>query len=240
MTPTSTPQTYVLVHGAALGKYIWERVQQRLMADGHTVITLDLPGHGEDCTPVDQITLDTYIQAVIKAIGDHTDVVLVGHSFGGFVTAQVAEAIPKQIVKLVYLAAPVIQNGQNNAEVSQQDLKSVLNPNSVLNEGMIEFPGKWIGLALCNDCLPDDVNMLAGKVRPFPLGPLLTPVKLTADHFGTVPKYYILTTQDKTVSYPFQQKMLTWLEFTKTYTLDTSHMPMLSQPTELVRILEQL
>ncbi len=141
---------------------------------------------------------------------------------------------------LIYLATLVLHKDLSNAEVSQQDLDSVLNPNSVLNEVIIEFPTKWMQLGLYNDCAPDDVKMLIAKVRPFLLGPLLTPAKLTAGHFGKVPKYYILTTQDKTASYTFQQKMLTWLEFNKTYPLDVSHMPMLSQPTELAEIFEQL
>ncbi len=100
MASIPIPQIYVLVHGDILGKYMWERVQQRLMTNGHTVITLDLPGHGEDQTSIDEITLDTYIQAVVKSIGDHTNVVLVGHRFGGVVTVQVDEVTPKQIANL--------------------------------------------------------------------------------------------------------------------------------------------
>lgn len=204
MAATATAKTYVLIHGAALGQFIWEPVRQLPVADGHRVITLDLPGHGADYTPVSEITLDTYTQAVISAIGDKTGVVLVGHSLGGFVMAQVAESIPGQIAKLFYLAAPVVQNGQSNAEVSQQDTDSVLNPNAVFVDGLISFPAEWIQPGLCHDCTPDEVSKLQVLVRPFPLAPLLTPLKLTAARFGAIPKYYIPISQDRTVSYHFQ------------------------------------
>lgn len=89
-----TGRTYVLVHGSWMGKYVWTATSLALTRAGNTVITLDLPAHGGDRTPIEAVTLETYTKAVIAAIGDRRDVILVGHSFGGIVISAVAEAIP--------------------------------------------------------------------------------------------------------------------------------------------------
>ena len=49
---------FVLVHGAFGGAWCWEPVVGALEAAGHTVDALDLPGGGEDRTPVEEITLE--------------------------------------------------------------------------------------------------------------------------------------------------------------------------------------
>ncbi|WP_245872673.1 alpha/beta fold hydrolase [Deinococcus planocerae] len=215
-------------------------MRQRLEGAGHTVVTPDLPGHGADQTPEDEVTLDACTRAVVRAVGDRMGVVLVGHSFGGVVTAQVAEHLPERVGHLVYLAAPVLPDGQSNAEVSQGDPASLLNPNAVLEDGMIRFPTEWIGPGLCNDCTPQDVRTIRERVRPFPPGLLLMPVHLTPERFGRVPKYDLLAARDQTVSYGFQRATQARLAFAGSHTLDASHMPMLSRPDELVAILQSL
>lgn len=49
--------TYILVHGAWHGGWRWDKVETRLKQAGHKVAAPDLPGHGQDKTPVPQITL---------------------------------------------------------------------------------------------------------------------------------------------------------------------------------------
>ena len=50
----------VLVHGAFSGAWVWEPIVDDLRSAGHSVETLDLPGSGDDQTPVEQVTLDAY------------------------------------------------------------------------------------------------------------------------------------------------------------------------------------
>ena len=55
---------FVLVHGAFGGAWCWERVVPLLEAAGHAVQTLDLPGSGEDQTPVEEITMQSCAERV--------------------------------------------------------------------------------------------------------------------------------------------------------------------------------
>ncbi|MFW5729052.1 MAG: alpha/beta fold hydrolase [Spirochaetota bacterium] len=48
---------FVLTHGARHGPWCWNGVVPLPEQRGHTVRTVDLPGHGEDSTPVSEVTL---------------------------------------------------------------------------------------------------------------------------------------------------------------------------------------
>ena len=239
-TPRTSGQTYVLVHGALLGEFSWNRVAQQLAADGNKVITLDLPGHGADQTAPESLTLNTYRDAVIKAIGNNTNVVLVGHSFGGMVISQVAEAIPGKISKLVFLAALIPQNGESASTLTAQDKDSLFGKYVTPTGSTLTFSPDGIQPVFCNDCSADDIAMMKAKLRPEPAAPFGNTVSLTASNYGSVRKYNIMTRQDHAISYGFQQTLNARVTFVKSVTLDTSHVPFFSQPAALTQTLEGL
>jgi pimeloyl-ACP methyl ester carboxylesterase len=108
--------TYVLVHGAWGGSFGWRKVRPLLQQAGHQVFTPSLTGLGERAhlaTP--QVDLSTHIQDVSNAIWyeDLTDIILVGHSYGGMVVTGVADRMPERIQHLVYLDAFLPRDGQS-------------------------------------------------------------------------------------------------------------------------------
>jgi pimeloyl-ACP methyl ester carboxylesterase len=108
--------TYVLVHGAWGGSYGWNKVRPRLQQAGHTVFSPSLTGLGERAhlaTPA--VNLSTHIQDVCNAIWyeDLSDIILVGHSYGGMVISGVADRLPERIQHLVYLDAFLPADGQS-------------------------------------------------------------------------------------------------------------------------------
>ena len=70
--------TFVLIHGAADVGWYWHLLEAELRARGHDTVAPDLP-----CDD-DAAGLDEYVDTVREAIGDRTDLVVVGHSLGGF------------------------------------------------------------------------------------------------------------------------------------------------------------
>jgi pimeloyl-ACP methyl ester carboxylesterase len=99
--------TYVLVHGAWRGSWIWKRVRSKLQARGNKVFTPTLTGVGERCHLMSpEVNLETHIADVINLIrGEElTDVVLCGHSYGGCVVTGVADRIPEKISAVVWKA----------------------------------------------------------------------------------------------------------------------------------------
>jgi pimeloyl-ACP methyl ester carboxylesterase len=114
--------TFVLVHGAWHGGWCWRRVADRLRAGAHAVFTPTLTGLGERSHLMRAgIGLDTHIADVANAIKWEalSDVVLCGHSYGGFIISGVAERMSSLIRSLVFLDAFMPHDGE-----SVQDLTS--------------------------------------------------------------------------------------------------------------------
>jgi pimeloyl-ACP methyl ester carboxylesterase len=97
--------TFVLIHGAGGDSWHWHLVVPELRARGHEVVAVDLPC--ED----DSAGLPEYADAVVEAIGDRTDLVLVAQSMAGFTAPLVCERMPVDL--MVLLAAMVPAPGES-------------------------------------------------------------------------------------------------------------------------------
>ena len=85
----------VLVHGAFGGAWVWEPALPALRAAGHDVETLDLPGAGDDQTPLAEVTLDAYAEKVAQVLRSGPPARLAGHSQGGMAITQPAAQTPE-------------------------------------------------------------------------------------------------------------------------------------------------
>ena len=91
--------TFVLIHGAGDVGWYWHLVEAELRRRGHDAVAPDLP-----CDD-DAAGLPEYTDAVVEALGDRTDLVVVAQSLGGFTAPLVCDRVP---VKLLVLVAPMI------------------------------------------------------------------------------------------------------------------------------------
>ena len=94
----------VLVHGAWHGAWCWAALQAALDERGLISYAIDLPGHGASTLPLGDLHGDAdHVGAVLDRLA-LTDVVLVGHSYGGAVITDAAAA-RTDLAHLVYLTA---------------------------------------------------------------------------------------------------------------------------------------
>src|SRR3954465_6316925 len=106
--------------GAFHGAWCWEPFVAELAGRGHAVATLDLPGAGDDATPVAEITLDAYARRICDALAAESEPgVLGGHSMGGMAIAQAAARCPEKIARLVYVAAFLPADGQSLVDITK-------------------------------------------------------------------------------------------------------------------------
>src|SRR6266850_2800424 len=111
--------TYVLVHGAYQGGWIWKPVAQRLRAAGHEVYAPTLDGCAERHDEVREgITVATHAHEVARLLfyEDLQDVVLVGTSSGGMVICRAAELAGDRIARLVFVDALALVPGERVAD----------------------------------------------------------------------------------------------------------------------------
>jgi pimeloyl-ACP methyl ester carboxylesterase len=229
-TTAKKNETIVLVHGAWADASAWHGVTPLLQAKGYEVVEVNLPGHGKDETSFGAITLQSYVDAVTKAIGTKKNVILVGHSMGGLVISQTAEAIPGQIKELVFLSAFLPRNGESLLSLAKQDADSHIGKYLTIDEknGTAVIAKEGIAEVFALDAPAEVQQYLVANTKPEPLGPLVTPVSLTESNFGKVKKVYIYTTLDNAVSFNAQKAMVKNTAVSKEYTIASSHTPFIS------------
>ena len=219
--------SYVLVHGGWHAAWAWEKTVPRLEAAGDVAITPTLPAHGADPTPPAQATLDGYARAVIDAIDAQSDdVVLVGHSMAGAIVSMVAEARPERVRLLVYLAAFLLEDGKSVTSVTAVDPESVLGKHLVFNaNATLSIDPSYARESLYGDCSQADADAAVAKLGKEPLGPLATPIHVTAAAWGSVPRIYFHTLADKAIGASAQAAMFNKLPCQEVVELETSHSP---------------
>jgi pimeloyl-ACP methyl ester carboxylesterase len=235
--------TYVLVHGAWADASAWDLVRKQL-ATRANVEVVNLPAHGVDLTNKKSVGLKDYVNTVVGVIQRQAGpVTLVGHSMAGIVISQVAEKIPDQIERLIYVAAYLPRTGEDLVSLSKLDTESKVG-------AALEFSADYatasirkevIVPAVCADCPPAVQEALVKYHQPEPAQPLNEKVSLTATRFGRVPKYYIFTSRDQAVGQALQQQMVKNNgAIRKTAVLETSHLPFVVQPDRFVEVLTTL
>lgn len=136
--PAAADAVFVLVHGAFAGGWVWQDVADRLRAAGHDVYTPTLSGLGERAhlgSP--DLGLDTHVRDVVAVMEyeDLDDVVLVAHSYGGFVAVGAASAAPSRVARVVFLDAFVPESGESVADLYDPAVVGALQEQAAQGDG---------------------------------------------------------------------------------------------------------
>jgi pimeloyl-ACP methyl ester carboxylesterase len=100
--------TFVLIHGGGDVGWHWHLLQSELSSRGHDSVAPDLPCDDDSATLVD------YADAVVEAVGDRRNLIVVGHSYGGFTAPLVAARLRADA--LVLLAGMIPSPGESAAD----------------------------------------------------------------------------------------------------------------------------
>jgi pimeloyl-ACP methyl ester carboxylesterase len=235
----------VLVHGAFGGAWCWEPVIEQLEAAGHTVETLDLPGGGDDQTPVEDVTLETCADRVCAVLRERPEpAVLVGYSMGGAVVTQAASNCSDRVAALVFVAAFMPGDGQSLLDLTQlpEGKDDMIQANIVI-EGdppVAVLPQEAAIEAIFNRCTSEQANHAAARLRPQPAAPFATPVSIDEDRLASIPRAYVFTARDQSIPPALQRRMISEHPCRKVIELDADHWPFLSAADELAGALIDL
>jgi pimeloyl-ACP methyl ester carboxylesterase len=236
---------FVLVHGAFGGAWSWEPIVGPLEAAGHTVETLDLPGSGDDRTPAEQITLAACADRVCAVLAQRPEpAVLVGWSMGGVVITQAAANCPEHVASLIFLCAFMPSDGQSLLELTRlpEGAADMIQANIVV-EGDPPFASlsdEATTAAIYNCCTSEQAAWAVARRRPQAVAPFTTPVRVDDELLASIPRSYVVTTQDNSIPPALQRRMIAEHPCRKVIELDADHAPQLSATDELVAALDEL
>ena len=223
-------RTYVLIHGAWFGGWVWQDVAARLRAAGNNVYTPSLTGLGERRHLIRPgITLRTHAEDVVSLMHmeDLTDVVLVGWSYGGMVVNDVLGLVPERIGAVVYLDAMMPEPGRSHSSYapaahSAERIVELLST----GQDIPPMPARSIGIS--DEALASRVE---ARLGPHPALTFLTPSRAPSQ-LPDIPYTYVLAGGHLDLSSTFQQFYDTFQERSlgQTHVIKTGHTMMLSEP----------
>jgi pimeloyl-ACP methyl ester carboxylesterase len=229
---------FVLVHGASHGGWCWERVVPLLEARGHRVHAPDLPGMGADRTPHEELTPESWTSFLVDLMrGIAEPVMLVGHSRGGMQISAAAEAAPELVRRLIYLAAFVPRDGQNNLSLAMEFCSAELLQGAAgAGEGQ-GWNADFARSVFYNTTEDKWVARARSMLTPEPMTTLMASISLSADRFGAVPKAYIECLEDRAIPVESQRRMQAHAAFDRIFQLPSDHSSFYSAPELLARAL---
>lgn len=95
----------VILPGWGHNKYLWDSFVKRM---GKDTKAIDLPGFGDQPLINEDWSISEYADWVEKNIGQKKSVILLGHSFGGRISAEIASRNPSWLRGLILSGAPCL------------------------------------------------------------------------------------------------------------------------------------
>jgi pimeloyl-ACP methyl ester carboxylesterase len=213
--------TYVLIHGAGDSAWYWHLVAAELRERGHDVVAVDLPCDDESAG------LSEYADAVIDAIGDRTDLIVVAQSLGGFTAPLVCDRMPVDL--LVLIAGMVPSPGETGEEwwVST-GYEQAAREQGERDDGEIA--------TFMHDVPPEVAAEALTKGRDQAETPMLEPWPL--DAWPDVPTKYLLCRDDRFFPAGWLRQVVRDRLGIAPDEIEGGHTPALSRPKELADRLE--
>jgi pimeloyl-ACP methyl ester carboxylesterase len=221
--------TIVLVHGGWADASSWNPVATRLQHAGYTVVA--------PANPLRGVRPDSeYLRSVLSSIAG--PIVLVGHSYGGFVTTDAAAGDPN-VKALVYVAAFAPEEGETvGALLAKNPGSEAGGPNLILRP----FPGgadAYINPAafhrvFCADLPASTAALMAAEQRPIAAAALTEPSSAPA--WKTIPSWYMVASRDHAIP-PATERFMAKRAHATTVEVKSSHVAMLSHPEATTKLI---
>jgi pimeloyl-ACP methyl ester carboxylesterase len=227
--------TIVLVHGDWADGSSWSGVIERLQRHGFTVVAPPNPLRGPTS---DAAYVASFLQTVPGPI------VLVAHSYGGFVITNAARGNPN-VKALVYIDAFVPDAGQTLVDLaagSCVDPATALNvvpgPGGVLDAYLrSEANPPYTGFSECfaNGVNRSEVAVLAATQRPAALNQFGEASGPPA--WETIPSWSLIGTADHVIT-PAQQQAMSTHAGAQISTVNAGHLSLVTHPNAVTRVIE--
>jgi len=161
--------SYLLVHGAVHGGWVWRSVAQRLRAVGHVVHAPTLTGTGERLHLTNPtVNLETHIADLLAVVEyeELDDLVVVAHSYGGLPVTGLLDRCGERVRRAVYLDAMVGRDGDTALDGLDPDLVATkLAGSAIVNGTRVLQPLDAVAYGLDR---PEDITWVQRRVTTQP------------------------------------------------------------------------
>jgi pimeloyl-ACP methyl ester carboxylesterase len=236
-------KTFVLVHGAWHGAWCWRDVRTMLEKQGHRVFTPTLTGLGErHHLSSASVDLGTHIRDVAAVIEceELNNVVLVGHSYAGYIVTGVADLMPAKIQSVIYLDAMLPVPGKAARDTWPPELVAQTEKTLIDGFKLASFPPEMF------DVPPTDktnTEWMKRRLTDMPYGVFKTPFPAApaenAEAIKKVKFTFVKCTEAKLdgAKYAIEQARAQKMNIAM---MKTGHNPMVTAPKLLVDELNKL
>lgn len=219
----SMKPTIIFVHGLWADGSSWNKVIPSLLEKGYPVISVQNP-----TTSLEDDVAAT--QRAIKLAGG--DVILVGHSWGGFVITQAGD--DPHVKALVYVAAFAPDQGETVPTVSQKASQTQLASYLVNTDGFLTLSQEGVEKAFANGLPATEQNMIFSVQQP--ASPKVFAGVATQIAWKTKPSWFIVASEDGSIS-PDLERLMAKRANAKTTELNSPHVAMLAKPKEVLAVI---
>lgn len=239
--------TAVLIHGAWAGGWVWETITPLLENRGFNVLAPDLPGCGHHLGNPAEASLSRCVADLEDRLQQvEGPLLLVGHSGGGAVATQLAEAIPERVIGVGYLAGMMLPSGKGFGDIVRSMLTQYPEASGIgefLNwedDGRVSrVPADAIRQIFLHDISDTIVDQTIPRFTAQAEGSRALVPQWTEARFGKIPRLYIEARQDRSVILPVQRRMQQLVPGATVVSLDTGHVPQVAAPGQVADALAE-
>lgn len=223
---------FVLVHGAWHGGWCWRWLAPLLRGQGHAVYAPTLTGLGERVHLLNpEITLTTHINDVVGVLQyeDLSEVVLVGHSYGGMVISGVLERAPERIAHAIYLDAFLPNDGESIRDLGPPDLDEIV---ATYGDGWrMPASGRAVDFGVTD---PGIAAWVEARLGDQPYATFTEPVTITGSDDDGIARSFILCSE---FLFPDHAERARQRGFDVQELIAAGHDAMVTMPSELAALL---
>ncbi len=239
---SSVPRNLILVHGAHLDAASWRPL---LGALGNVPVrAVQLPGRRDSLDP-HAVTLELSARKLCQEIAaTKGEITLLAHSQGGaVVNHSLGLCQNRKVRSIIYLAAVAPFSGEKPFDLlSKTDEQNYLQGvafDQAAGLFKIVSREKFLQSFSPDATQAERDYIFAGAVaEPSRIGEGV--VQFPRHTFDHLEKFYILTTQDQIITAQSQLRILQRLRLSGIYRLVSGHLPMVTAPRELSRIIHEI
>lgn len=223
-------KTFLLIPGAWMGEWVWNRLKTELNTLKSTVHTLTLSGL-EGSGQKKEADLMEHVNSVTDYITKYklNDIILVGHSYSGFVASIVADKIPNKIAGLVFIEAFLPENGKSLLEAAGLDVEE--ETGSIASNNGIWLPPTKDELKHQPYLTTELIDYLSENLIGHPGKTVTDKATISSENLKGIPAFYISGNLSETIRNNPNFNHIRFFE------LNGGHWPMLTKPKELASLM---